>query len=66
MLVRLGNIWVDPHKIVSLEPLIDRVEITTTENSFCTEGDADKFASIINNVAGQSYGGTEDEAPKEE
>lgn len=63
MLVKLGNVWVNPHRVSFLEIFGDDVTIITTEGSTRTSGDIDEFASIVNS-AGQSFGG-EDEEPKE-
>lgn len=64
MLVKLGDVWVDPSIVAFIEPELGRVTVVTTEGRFTNEGDVDAYAAIINN-AGQSYGGS-DEAPEGE
>lgn len=63
MLVKLGDVWVDPTQVVFIDPGEHRVSIMTTKGCANTLGNADDFASIVNK-AGQSFGG-EDETPKE-
>lgn len=63
MLVKLGDIWVDPAKVVLMEPNMEKICIVTPDGSTTTSGDINTFASIINN-SGQSFGG-ENETPKE-
>lgn len=60
MLVKLGNIWVDPIKIevIYAHSTGDNTTVDISGRSYlaCTEGMADEFAAIINNAIGQSYG----------
>lgn len=54
MLVKLGESWVDPAKIVSIIFEI----ITTTEGEIHQSGSVDEFAEIVNNaLSTQSFGG---------
>jgi hypothetical protein len=74
MLVKLGDIWVDPTKVVLLEPYAihagmkssetSLVNIVTEKHASSTTGGIDTFAAIINNSVGQSYGGEVEETPK--
>lgn len=62
MLVKLGSVWADPMKVVS----ISRIgEVTTTEGELLCEGEPDDMALIINSaLQTQSYGGeVEKETP---
>jgi len=61
MLVKLGEVWVDPTKVVSLHGTF----VTTTENCIDVHGNIDEFAAIINNSIGQTYGGEEDVTKKD-
>lgn len=60
MLVKLGDVWVDPSKVIMLEPG-ETISVITESKSSRTLGDIDIFASIINNAIGQSYGGQDEE-----
>lgn len=60
MLVKLGDMWVDPTKVVMLEPGLS-IAIVTETRSALSAGDVDDFASIINNAVGSSYGGQDEE-----
>lgn len=60
MLVKLGEVWVDPTKVVMLEPS-DMVSVITETRSSRTLGDIGEFAAIINNAIGQSFGGQDEE-----
>jgi len=62
MLVKLGDVWVDPTKVVMLESGISIAVVTETRSALSV-GDIDEFASIINNAVGQSYGGEDEENP---
>jgi hypothetical protein len=62
MLVKLGDVWVDPTKVVMLEPGLS-VAITTETRSALSAGGIDDFAAIINNSVGQTYGGGDEENP---
>lgn len=63
MLVKLGNAWVDPIKVVNINP---DGGVMTTEGMMPIEGNPDDFASIINSsLQTQTFGGGEDEAAKE-
>lgn len=58
MLVKIGNVWVDPTKVISLHARY----VTTTENCIELGGDFDSYAAIINNALQvQSYGGEQEE-----
>lgn len=74
MLVKLGKVWVDPQKVTAIHAVYEQREIyiivpernlfnkydkaTVDElDNFC-----DEYAAIINNAAGQSYGGEDVEA----
>lgn len=76
MLVKLGDVWVDPAKVVFLESspvnadtddsIADRICIMTDKGSSRTLGNIDEFASIVNNAVSQSFGGQVEETPAEE
>lgn len=60
MLVNLSGVWVDPHKVVSLnkDPSDLKIRIVTTEGIVWVDGEIESFALIINNsLADQSFGG---------
>lgn len=59
MLIQLGDIWVDPLKVISMTSIAgEMISITTTEGVLDAKGDAYLFASQINEaVATQSFGG---------
>lgn len=75
MLVKLGEIWVDPAQVEILEPriitptnpdgnsvIMQMVAIVTQDRSTESVGDIDEFASIINSaLQSQSFGGESDE-----
>jgi len=62
MLVKLGNVWVDPTKVIMLEPGMSIAIVTETRSSL-SAGEIDNFANIINSAVGQSYGGEDEENP---
>lgn len=64
MLVKLGKLWIDPHKVESLNPQMDSntIVITSVDGVISCEGNVDEFAGIINNaLSTQSFGGVADE-----
>lgn len=66
MLVKLGNIWVNPLRVSAVGLLEDteNVIVVVDDRNHMPQGiTSDECASIINS-SGQSYGG-EDDAPKE-
>lgn len=68
MLVKLGNVWVNPNIVESIysDSMESITSFDTVSRSYlATIGDkCDEFASIVNNAIGQSFGG-DDETPKE-
>jgi hypothetical protein len=63
MLVKLGNSWFDPIKVVSIE---NTGAVTTTEGMIRVDGNPDDLASTVNNALSiQTFGGGEDETAKE-
>lgn len=77
MLVKLGDIWVDPQQVIFImansnvvsmsvkeDGYIGAMPVYTAESKEQAELLRDEYAAIINNSVGQSYGG-EDAAPKE-
>ena len=68
MLVKLGDIWVDPCRVSSLGTMdgTNKVMIVVDgRNCFPNNISVEDCADIINK-AGQSYGGGEDETPKKD
>jgi len=73
MLVKLGDIWVDPSKVesVACEKKEGNVCIVTERHSYLSipeniDSALDEFAAIINNALNtQSFGGEIEEKPKE-
>lgn len=69
MLVKLGNVWVDPNKVSSLDLVLVKdqagdlggmVQIKVDSSYIRTAGDISEFAVIINDALNsQSYGGEE-------
>lgn len=62
MLVKLGDVWVDPSRVEFLEPSLDKssisISIVTPDRSTQSNGSIDDFASIINEALApkQSWG----------
>lgn len=68
MLVKLNSLWVDPLKVEGISFDDGLMKVTTATNFHHTNinnQSIDDCAAIINNATGQTYGGSEDEAPKE-
>jgi hypothetical protein len=71
MLVKLGNVWVDPSRVSFMEPsvvhddlmdsLSEIIAIKTQDGATRSAGNLDEFAAIINNAIGQTYGGGDEE-----
>lgn len=61
MLVKLGDVWVDPVKVVIIDHSDSVISIITETKSVSSSGNADNFASIVNNAIGQSYGDENEE-----
>lgn len=63
MLVKLGNVWVNPNEVVSLESLFEnKVAVVTRYSLVDAYGKADEFAAIVNKaIQVQSYGGEPEE-----
>ena len=61
MLVKLGDVWVDPTKVVMIEHSGLDIAIVTETRSGLSTGNIDDFAAIINNAVGSSYGGVDEE-----
>ena len=73
MLVKLGNVWVNPNTVDGIETSERNGQIVfnvvTEKRSYTSypnpEQTIDSYAAIIN-TAGQSFGGDDNEKPKEE
>lgn len=74
MLVKLGDMWVDPKQIIFIvtrsnsvcvsvkeDGFIGAMSVAQTESLEQAELLRDDFAAIINNAIGQSYGGQDEE-----
>lgn len=74
MLVKLGNIWVDPQQVIFITASSNIVSMSVKEDGFVGAfpiyaaesqelalGFRDEFAAIINNAVGQTYGGGDEE-----
>lgn len=74
MLVKLGNVWVDPIQVIFISCGKDHVSISVKEDGYVgamtiaspesweeAESLRDEYAAIINNAVGQSYGGGDEE-----
>ena len=74
MLVKLGDVWVDPVRVVTIHPSYYDVHASIRDQyqaaffklgSFPSEDEAkngaNEYAAIINNAVGSSYGGVDEE-----
>lgn len=65
MLVKLGEVWVDPTKVEGLSFDDGLMRISTAHHIYHTNITTESIndsAAIINNAVGQSYGGEDEEA----
>lgn len=69
MLVKLGDVWVDPVKVEAIyadsQGKNTTIDLVTRSYLGSEEGRVDEYAAIINNAVGQSFGGSDEEITPE-